>query len=398
MSKKQLTYQFLTLQERNKKLDVAPLDVTRNVIRKNILHPYLGFVMDPDLKEYNHNDEVLAPINKYGFLGDLPKNEKTIKVAIFGGSVAQELFLYSKNTLINALKESPALKDKDIEVVSVALGGMKQPQQLMALNYFLSLGIYFHLVINLDGFNEVALTSCENVTRGVFPFYPRSYDAYATKAFDPEMLYYVSEISRSKVKKIKYGNWLFNSPLRHSHFMLSLWIAFSNAQEKKQLEYDNLLKEALADRRVSEKMQAQERGPEFEYQSIPEMIQASVYTWGQTSLIMHQICKANKMRYFQFLQPNQYMTDSKVLTDWEMKNAFVRDETYCYKKAVQSHYPSLIAHAKYLKQKGVNFFDLTEIYKNEMGDIYKDNCCHVNQLGNDLIALNIAQAIKSSFK
>jgi len=35
--------------------------------------------------------------------------------------------------------------------------GYKQPQQLLVLSYFLSIGQPFDMVMNIDGFNEVAL-------------------------------------------------------------------------------------------------------------------------------------------------------------------------------------------------------------------------------------------------
>src|SRR4030095_13628597 len=40
--------------------------------------------------------------------------------------------------------------------------GYKQPQQLLVLSYFLSIGQTFDLVLNIDGFNEVALGSLNN--------------------------------------------------------------------------------------------------------------------------------------------------------------------------------------------------------------------------------------------
>ena len=44
--------------------------------------------------------------------------------------------------------------------------GYKQPQQLLVPTYFLSIGQVFDLVVNIDGFNEVALSSV-NHQRGL---------------------------------------------------------------------------------------------------------------------------------------------------------------------------------------------------------------------------------------
>jgi hypothetical protein len=51
--------------------------------------------------------------------------------------------------------------------------GWKQPQQPLALSYFLSLGAKYDVVMNLDGFNELALPFLNNLRAGVYPFFPR---------------------------------------------------------------------------------------------------------------------------------------------------------------------------------------------------------------------------------
>ena len=51
----------------------------------------------------------------------------------------------------------------------MAHGGWKQPQQLLALSWILALGGELDVLINVDGFNEVALDGVENAERGVFP-------------------------------------------------------------------------------------------------------------------------------------------------------------------------------------------------------------------------------------
>ena len=43
--------------------------------------------------------------------------------------------------------------------VNLALFGYKQPQQLTTLAYLMSIGGQFDLVLNIDGFNEVAAST-----------------------------------------------------------------------------------------------------------------------------------------------------------------------------------------------------------------------------------------------
>jgi hypothetical protein len=56
----------------------------------------------------------------------------------------------------------------------MALGGWKQPQQLFALQLAWLRGGEFDAVINLDGFNEVAMVA-QNVGSGVPAWFPRGW-------------------------------------------------------------------------------------------------------------------------------------------------------------------------------------------------------------------------------
>ena len=49
-----------------------------------------------------------------------------------------------------------------------------------------------------------------------------------------------------------------------------------------------------------------------------------------------------------------------------------------------------------MKEKGVLFTDLTEIFKTIPETVYSDACCHYNLFGNEIIAEEIANVINSS--
>jgi hypothetical protein len=135
----------------------------------HVLHPYLGFVAAPR-----------AGFNRFGFPGDDPILEAAddeINICITGGSVALQLFRFSRERMVEHLKSEPSLAGKKLNVVVVALGGFKQPQQLIALSYLLALSAHYDVVINLDGFNEVALPYGDNLPFGVFPTFPRHWSS-----------------------------------------------------------------------------------------------------------------------------------------------------------------------------------------------------------------------------
>lgn len=147
-------------------------------LNDEVLHPYLGYVKHPGKVE---------GYSEYGFPDTQPllaaKNDNVFVVGVFGGSFAEQVSKLTQATLINELKQLPVLSGKEIVVHTVAIGGYKQPQQLVALTYFLTLGAHFDLIINIDGFNEVALAPAENA-KLVFPFYPRGWPARVNNFLD----------------------------------------------------------------------------------------------------------------------------------------------------------------------------------------------------------------------
>ena len=131
-------------------------------MKAEILHPYQGFVQNPD----GAGDPEHHPVSEYGFVDRAPpihqRAEDRLIVGIFGGSVAEVFGLQGTPALEAGLRSLPELAEHEVVFVRAGLSGYKQPQQLITLTYLLSLGAQFDLVINLDGFNEVALYPTRN--------------------------------------------------------------------------------------------------------------------------------------------------------------------------------------------------------------------------------------------
>ena len=60
--------------------------------------------------------------------------------------------------LAATLARAPAFQARDVVPLCFSHEGYKQPQQLLILSYFLSIGQSFDVVVNIDGFNEVAIS------------------------------------------------------------------------------------------------------------------------------------------------------------------------------------------------------------------------------------------------
>ena len=129
------------------------------------LHPYFGYTDKAGIQHRLPYLQTAHAANNFGFASiyNYPfkkENPNQFIVGVFGGSVAANyaFFEIERRLLAAALKQLPAMADKEIIILPFAIGGYKQPQQLLVLSYFLSIGQEFDLVINIDGFNEVALS------------------------------------------------------------------------------------------------------------------------------------------------------------------------------------------------------------------------------------------------
>src|SRR5688572_15832143 len=123
-----------------------------------VLHPYLGYVQDPTRT---------ANFSPLGFpdsrLRIHAPDPARVVIGIFGGSFAEGLAYEAGSSLAERLRRSPRFAGKEVIVLRLGMGGYKQPQQMLALAYLLSLGMHFDVVVSLDGLNEVALPVADNL-------------------------------------------------------------------------------------------------------------------------------------------------------------------------------------------------------------------------------------------
>jgi hypothetical protein len=363
--------------------------------RDHMLHPYLGFVRDPERPRHVLNGRVVrSELNEHGFFGPSPlawaDEEGPLVVAIFGGSVATELYLDGREAFTARLIElRPELADRGVELVSLALDGMKQPQQLLALEYFLAVGARFDIVVNLDGFNDVVLPMAENVPLGVSPFFPRSWRTYAMGAPGGETARLTTSIQQARAELESRRSFFSRPGLRESHLFLAIWqLALGRAEA----EQSALQEELRAHFTNQVQPAAREAGPAFDDPTPERVYQASAEIWRRASLLMWQASRAAGIGYLHALQPNQYVAGSKTLTAWEQRNA-VAGPRYSYRRGVEEGYPHLFREAEEIEARGAPFVDLTRVFVAEPDRIYRDTCCHMNARGNELLALALADAI-----
>ena len=369
-------------------LEALPADVKHRVAELKdtnipeppvVLQPYFGFVANPGS----------GGINGYGFFADSPlvkQGPQVVTVAIFGGSLADQIFYMGQDVLIHLLEKSETFSGKKVRLVSTALGGYKQPQQLNVLSFMLARGAEYDVVVNIDGFNEID-GSIENFLSGINPYYPRNWKLHARRGLDPKATAQMGGIELLRKRRQRRREFFAQLPLHQSTFLLVAWDLLDAAdlqalrQETQQLE-ETLRGTAMPPRVV---------GPPHDYADEDELYEDLAGVWAKASLQMDAICDRFGITYLHLLQPNQYMPDSKQLTDEELRIAY--DENFVGFGRVPHGFPMLVRRGAELRAKGVHFVDLTGIFENEPRSVYSDICCHVNELGADLIAERTAQEI-----
>lgn len=346
---------------------------------RNVLHPYLGVMPYGPTKEDIYGfGNTLSPIQKRG-------SDKFI-IGFLGGSVARQFFDSSIDFFAKKLESIPALQGKEIISIRLAGDGYKQPQQLMTLNYFMSLGAEFDLLINIDGFNEVALPLAENIPKDVFPAYPRNwyFKMQAAQAGpgarDLAKVAFLMGVY-DQVVIFRDGTFLRNSA---TFFLTSHLIERVLAREIRRTR-------EKAVRLEIESLSYRTTGPPREFQETEEALVFITKLWLRCSILLGRIARSNGIRYIHVLQPNQYVPNSKKLTAWERAHAFVADHPY--REGVDQGYQILRELGRDLSDYDVEFIDMTMLFKNYSETIYADNCCHYNRRGYEMMAERLAVAV-----
>jgi hypothetical protein len=353
--------------------------------RRTLIHPYLGYV-------YKTTDHAQPPYFWFPsfFEKTGPAEKEPIIVGVFGGSVAQSLSPLLCTSLATELSKLPKFKNKPVKVVDLTMGGYKQPQQLLTLIYFLSLGTRFDLVINIDGFNEVALPFVENLPQKLNPYYPRGW--YLMLALRQKNYLRKADSTTRKIVELGRKREVLSviknlGLLRQSQLIHLVWLVFDRFLERKITQYLLLLQKL----RRPEYYNYESSGPTYQYLSDEQFFLDQSLMWQRCSIQMAKICRANGSQYFHFLQPNQYLPGSKTLSPEEIRIAYLPGHPARF--PVEKGYPFLKKAGQQLLAEKINFGDLTFIFANTKETVYCDNMCHFNDLGKRLLVQKITETI-----
>ena len=358
--------------------------------QRDAVHPYLGYVSDPGTHPSAGTGAYDPASANLGFVRNVHPvlqraSPDTLVVAVTGGSFAQQIGVRGRLELEERLAAIPRFSGREIRILSLAIGGYKQPQQLLAVEYLLLLGGHLDLVVNIDGFNEVTLPLKDNLPQGVFPIYPRSW-SFRMRGLEPEerrlrgMITYLDALRGDVAARFSAA------PQRYSMTAALVWRLTDRILAGRAASAEAELLEMDASGR-----DYQSHGPRFELASEDEARAELVRIWRVSSLQLARIAHANGAGYLHVLQPNQYDPGSKSLTRRERAVAVDPDAPFA--ASVPAGYPLLRAAAEDLRAVGVPVLDLTGVFADVREAIYIDDCCHVNDLGIAMVADRIAEAV-----
>ena len=311
----------------------------------NYTHPYLGYTRYKfqDVKDIKFDSNLIW--EDFKTINYDEKKHPTI--LILGGSLAahfsnnqDSLYLeksFGKNAFSRSLKKE--YSNSNFRVINAAYGGKKQPQQYLTAIYLDLLGLKYDLVINVDGFNEIALTSTENFNQNIPGIFPRSYFKHLS-AFENGR-----KCINSFNKKISYiPFWDFVNSVKIRMCLVNI----TNPEKV----FDSLLLN----------------------KNIEKYIKESIEIWSRSSNKLYKFLSENEIYYIHTIQPSQYLKNSKPLSKKELEFAYKNN---LRAKMISDYYLQL--DISNLEAK--NITDLRFIFENEKQTLYRDVCCHLNDVG-----------------
>jgi len=383
-------------------------------------HPYVGYVGRPGARPWGPSK---PPFNTYGMLTvanhpyPYKKQPQDFAIAVLGGSVADTFSNLGQEALSQWLREEWPTFDKHVVLINLATGGFKQPQQLFHLEYALLSGFEFDLVLNVDGFNELALAS-ENIRQGINPIFPSGHHMGLMSRMSEtipgsQLVWELSQYYTLLKNERRLLSFLSKSPFRYSVFLNLVgdrWTTRSQNQLK-NLEYQMAGRPQQATATMephngvadSKQKTASQQGltpaflgPRLENVTAENGYVVAANVWRQSSRMLHAVCQTYGIPYIHVLQPNQYVEGSKRLTDKE-KTVMINPKNP-WGIHVKEGYKYLVALGDRLKQDGIAFHDFTMIFKDYTEDLYIDDCCHFGQAGVEIMAKQVAHILLPHLK
>ncbi len=348
---------------------------TPDVEALQFLHPYLGFDMSDFAETEAQDVEYFAS----------PRSVEAYDVLIVGGSVSARFGKFGTERLAELLRADPRLANREIHFLEHGRGAFKQPQQVVLVGFLLSMGYRPDAVLNIDGFNEVALGH-DNAVRGTHPVYPSvtSWGRHAQAGnFDWESIELLHEIRALQTAARELGDRALRQGWMRSALVGKPVLARLEGMQVRSQEANEAFQERLtsgADARVLQ-------GPPFEPGS-SAVLRAAVRGWMESSRSLQSMCRARGIHYLHVLQPTLHDAGSKPLTVRERRKGKTIPS---WTDGASQGYPLLRTAGERLRLLGVHFLDASQAFADVEQRLYFD-ACHFLPPGHQILAETIAPA------
>lgn len=289
-------------------------------------------------------------------------------VLVLGGSVAQHMTggPATAPKFREVLGALPRVAGREVVVLGWARGSFKQPQQAMLFAYLLTLGIVPDALVEIDGFNEVALGN-DNAQLGVHPLQPHwpMWGRLASgRALSAEALDGLAELHtlRGDARALAEGSALrFTSAVTGTLVARraeSLHARFGAAQARLVATLSAHAGEDPA------------RGPRYTA-GTDAALEECARGWAESSRALFAACRAHGLPYLHVLQPTLHDEGSKPRTAQELERG---GAAAAWIEGARRGYPVLREHGARLVRDGVPFVDLSRIFDDFTETAYVDVC------------------------
>ena len=318
-----------------------------------------------------------------------PEAEQTFDVVVLGGSVAYIVCALSRERMERALAADPRLAGRAVRLSVHARPAFKQPQLATLFAYLLTLGFRPDAVIELDGFNEVAIGT-SNAAAGVHPLYPYAAQ-WALLAggarTDRNTIDLLLELRERQSRAIAIARTALRLRLAQSCILGRAALGRLARARQRVVE----VRQRYEGYATGASSKLEVRGPPFKG-GREQALEESVRAWAEGSRLLAAMCASRGIRYLHVLQPTLHDEGSKPLTEEELAKG-TADEAWV--EGARKGYPRLREEGAKLAAEGIPFFDASRVFADVRETLYYD-LCHFNQKGRDILAYAVVEAFLAS--
>jgi len=313
-------------------------------------------------------------------------------ILLTGGSVAAFFALTEGEALARDLESDARLAGRRVVVLQGAHASHKQPQQLNRVALHLSMGHRPDLVIDLNGFNEMAF-GVENGRKGCNPAWPTS-PSWGTSVAgvsspSPERMDLIAQLW--KLRNESYD--LVRTALKHGLQRSCAIGALAEARMRSLSVRRGDLQQRIAlveNASTDERTRRQVGGPEFD--ASPEaLLEASERVWTESSRSMRALCDSRGLAYLHVLQPALFDAGSKPVSAEEER---IQNPNDSWLVGARDGLPRLRRAGLQLAAEGEHFLDASRMFA-EMTETFYVDAIHFSPSGNARLRGLIVERIRA---